>query len=257
MAKLEARGPRGGGHYKYCDAVSLGKLRPGYYRVHVDFTNINYTESNNIARLAVEVNNKQITLGALHTSNLITAAQAQKLLANYMPVDFNHKKPGEVWAYVGGDFLAAHEAEKKQYTQNGVYDEVAHKLRGAWYNTCALRVSVGLSDSGIVLKDEQNLGMKGDAHLGPDGRAIVAASTMTKYFERTFGAADFASSEHYKYGDPANDTICFGGSHLNSPSGHVGFGTDTKAASGGGITEKIWILHRSTWGEPEQSKINI
>lgn len=229
----------------------------------MEFTNINYTEGRNAARLAVEVNKQQISLGALHTVNLITREQVQKLIANYEPVNYQSMNdPYNVWEYVGGGLFQAHKDEMKKYTDaQGNYDQTAHSNddNASWYNTCALRVSVALSDSGINLKGLHNHGVKGDHHLGPDGASIVAASVMTSYFENTLGAADFSTSADYKYQNPGKDTVCFGGRHAQEAGGHphTGFEVGKNNVIGGGITEKVWILHRPTWGEPEQSKLSI
>ncbi len=260
VAKLEPRGPKGGGRYQYSDSVNLGELLPGYYRVHIDFTNINYTDGKNAARLAVEVNNQQITLGALHTVNLITAAQAETLLEKYNPVNYLNMEPYSVWEYVGGGLFQEHTDEMKKYTdENGFYDETAHRNddQASWYNTCALRASIALSDFGINLKGWQNLGVQGDKHLGTDGAAIVAASVMTSFFEKTFGNADFIAAKDYKYLNPGNDSICFGGRHSQENGGHrhVGFDLGIYGIAGGGITEKVWILYRPTWGAPTKSKL--
>jgi len=201
--------------------------------------------------------------GRHHHMNQMDVATAlddmcKKLLNNYTPVDYDNKPhPSDVWPYVGGQYFTAYDNEVKKYTTNGVYHEDEHSKKGTWYNSCAFRVSVALAQSGIDLADAQVTGMKGRTDiLPPDGYAIVSARGMTTFFAKLFGSgADVDSRDEYLYQNPGQDIICFGGQHVNNGSNHVGMCQGTEGSSAGGITEKVWMLHRPTWGEPVNSPL--
>ena len=253
IADLPGRGPAGGGNYASAESSPIQLLKKGYYRAHVSYENIDYPTSN-IARLEVLLNGTQITIGQLETHNLLTQQQAQTWLSNYTPVNYDNKEnPKDVWTHVGGGFLDAYKKEVEKYTINGVYDEAAHKAKGSWYHTCALRVSVALAQSGIDLEPAQVTGEKGEPDvLPPEGYAIVSASRMTSFFATTLGcASDFHTLNDYKFRNPGQDIICFGGKPVGSVSNHVGICQGTDGTSAGGFAEEIWILYRPTWGEPK------
>lgn len=257
-ANLPGRGPLGGGSYASAESTPISHLEKGYYRVNVTYENINYSGAN-VARLDVLLNGTQITIGQLETHNLITHQQAQTLLNNYTPVNYTSMTtPAQVWSHVGGQYFAAYDAEVKKYTTDGVYDEETHSEQGTWYNSCALRVSIALAQSGIDLGDAQVTGMKGKTTvLPPEGYAIVAASGMTTFFASLFeSASDFNVRSGYLFHNPGQDIICFGGRHVNNGPNHVGICQGTDGSSAGGITEKVWILYRPTWGEPVNSPLD-
>lgn len=257
-AELLPRGPQGGGGYTDATSTPIPQLKKGYYRAKVTYENIDYSGTN-LARLDVLLNGTQITMGQLETHNLITHQQAQTLLSNYTPVNYiNMSTPAQVWSHVGGEYYAVYAEEVRKYTTDGVYDEAAHRKNGDWYNSCALRVSVALAQSGIDLGDAQQTGMKGKTTvLPPEGYAIVAANGMTSFFASLLeSASDFNVSSGYFFLNPGQDIICFGGKHANGGANHVGICQGTDGSSAGGITEKVWILYRPTWGNPVNSPLN-
>lgn len=252
VADLPGRGPMGGGNYESAESEPIEHLKKGYYRVHVSYENIDYPK-NNVARLEVLLNGSQISIGQLETHNLLTRDKALDWLNKYAPVNYKSMpKSKDVWTHVGGQYLDAHNAEVKKYTTNGVYDEETHSKEGAWYNSCALRVSVALAQSKIDIESAQVTGMKGKPDvLPPNGYAIVAASGMTTFFASQLGVgSDFNTRNDYLFLNPGQDIICFGGKHVNNGPNHVGICQGTDGSSAGGITEKVWILCRPTWGEP-------
>lgn len=258
-ANLPGRGPLGGGSYASAESEAITHLKKGYYRVNVTYENIDYPGTN-VARLSVLLNGTQITIGQLETHNLITRQQAESLLGNYIPVNYSTMPTPDVWSYVGGDYLDAYNEEARRFTTDGHYNLDAHRENGDWFNSCALRVSIALAQSGINLSAAQVTGMRGDATvLPPEGYAIVAASGMTEFFasERCFGvASDFDAQSSYFFLNPGQDIICFGGRHVNNGAKHVGICQGIDGESAGGITEKVWILYRPTWGDPVNSPLD-
>lgn len=253
VAKLEARGPQGGGHYEYCDTVNLGVLAKGYYRARVSYTNIDYTDGRNAARLAVEMNGTQIEIGSLQTRNLIPEKTCESLYGHYSVVDYNAcPESDDVWRLFGAKALR---------DMSGV-------------NTCATRFSIALNRTGYRLKDQAGanfVGPKGYdwdlSIMNPDPKAfqtmgehvIFAADSVGEYLTKTWGAPDYTKYSVYKKEgcpfDTGKDDIIvfqypFGTAYADA--GHVGLGSKPKDFQEGHFVSdcdnvNIWIIRRQTW----------
>lgn len=258
-ADLPPRGPAGGGPYASAKSQPIPHLEKGYYRAKVTFKNIDYPGAN-VARLEVLLNGEPVTFGQLETHNLLTEEQAQLLLGVYTPVDYiNCLNPDTIWQYAGGDCKREHEKEVEKFTSPaGVYDAVAHARNGYYYNTCALRVSIALCNSDVDISSHRAANIDADPNsLPPHGYVILSANRMTSFFEAWLGcSSDFSGVAHYRYLNPGQDIICFGGLLEDDNDAHVGICQGTVGASANKISREVWILYRPTWGPPIESPMD-
>lgn len=241
-ANLPGRGPSGGGSYASAESTPISRLEKGYYRVHVSFTNINYSGAN-VARLDVLLNGTQITIGQLETHNKLNAATATNILNQYKDNVSYRKSALEIWALFGERAVETNGNEQ----------------------TCATRVSIALSRAGYTLTGatysdgssaSNNVVRMGwdPTILNADGsntkcHIVMSAAAMSQFYDTLFGDVDYEDCSDYQnendtFQPQEGDIVIFG------DEVHVGIcpGNDESVASFmcGGVR----LLYRPSWGDP-------
>lgn len=253
-------GPAGGGQFYTGSAKTLPDLGKGYYRVRVTYQNVNYTAGKNAARLEVKLNGAQINLGELKAYNLLENESADTFLSKYaaygyiaLPnaVDENGQTGSDkVFAAIGGPINDAH-------------------IAGTYVNSCATRLSIGLSQFGVNLSGApgaNNIGSGNKDVLGGFKHIILSADRMGDLLKQKLGTPDFSTLSKYqdacKHKVGTEDIIIFHvpyGAYY-SDAGHVGMGAAQNGFRDGDFhndfdTVNIWILKRPTWESPATPKL--
>lgn len=238
----------GGGAYRTESIILNGTVKAGYYLVTINYSNVEINPDwSNVAQLDVKLNGTQIELGALTATNLITQTKATSLMDAYAQYSYTEKSTKEVWAAIGGWLNEKH---LEAYDSEGVPD-TSHD----YYNSCALRLSIALNNAGYDLSKAagaNNILTGNSDVLNGNKHVIISASQMLIYLQGIF------SDTHYTTTDYDAETLlegmleskkgdCF----IFAASGHVGIATYDDRSMGNHSTEPLWLIKRTTWGNPE------
>lgn len=142
-----------------------------------------------------------------------------------------------MWAKVGGELLQLHTTEPEYY-----------------YNTCALRVGLALSELGVDYSNAIGAAQYDNVNVLLNGYAILSANAMTAFMRDLLGEPTYRSyDEHVENAQP-DDIIFHGGMLPDSEDAHVGICQGVDNESSNGITTMIWVLNSMSSQEPESSK---
>lgn len=190
----------------------------------------------NAAQFESFLNGERIRLKDIDAPmNLWRKEEAQRLLSCYNVVDHETLHTGSVWALIGGWLNEKHLKE--------IAENVPENKR-QYYNSCALRVSIALSQFGYDLagvRGAENI-LDGNADvLGGKQHVLMKAADMVAFLYSLLGEPDYHGDGTDGYCTPqAGDIVIFGS------SGHTGMCPGDHRSVGGFIAGDIWLLQRST-----------
>ena len=230
-------------------------LKKGFHYVKLHHENLEVPEAiapyPNAEQFVAKIEEEELQLWEIDApKNLMKAEDAQALLNCYRQVSYAEggMNTDEVWAYIGGWLNKQHIGQV-----NGYYD------------SCALRVSIALSQSGTSLEgvrdEEGRLAATNITLVNPPGdlgalnlgfideenpsnlrkHVVLSAAVMSKYFQDKYGKPDYSDIGDKGYSTPQPGDILFFGDSL-----HTGIAPGDALYVGSFNHQPIWLLYRDT-----------
>lgn len=230
-------------------------LKKGFHYVRLHHENLEVPEAitpyPNAEQFVAKIEDDELELWEIDAPrNLMKEEDAQILLNCYKQVSYSEggMSTDEVWEYIGGWLHEQHENMVEGY-----------------YHSCALRVSIALSQAGTSLagvRDENgnpaatnitlinppgnlyalNLGfIEGEDPASLRKHVVLSAAIMSKYFKDKYGQPDYSGIDDDGYFTPQpGDIVCFGDSN------HTGIAPGDNLYYGSYNRNPLWLLYRET-----------